>query len=144
MIQEDLQNAMRQIDELKARNRELETKLLMAGTGKRDTMPTKRKVTKCMVVTDSVFHNTGAEHADMMECFPGIITKQLHRVIEKRNLGSPETVIINVGTNDLRSTTKLDFVMGEVYALVAMAKRKLPNCRLVLSGVLRLRDVSWR
>jgi hypothetical protein len=49
MIQEDLQNALRQIDELKARNRELEAKLLMAGTGKRDTMPTKQKVTKFMV-----------------------------------------------------------------------------------------------
>jgi hypothetical protein len=27
---------------------------------------------------------------------------------------------------------------------VATAKSKLPNCRLVLSGVLRRRDVSWR
>ena len=38
----------------------------------------------------------------------------------------------------------VDFVMGEVYALVATAKRKLPNCRLVLSGVLRRRVLSWR
>jgi len=99
-----------------------------------------------MVVSDSILHNIGAEHADMMvECFPGIITEQLvHRVIEKRDLGSPETVIIHVGTNDVRTTRNLDFVMGEVYALVATAKRKLPNCRLVLSGVLRPRDVSWR
>jgi len=49
-----------------------------------------------------------------------------------------------VGTNDLKTTRNLDFVMGEVYALVSMAKKKLPNCRLVLSGVLRCRDVSWR
>ena len=27
---------------------------------------------------------------------------------------------------------------------MATAKRKLPNCRLVLSGVLRRRDVSWQ
>jgi len=33
MLQEELQNALRQIDELKARNRELEAKLLMVGTG---------------------------------------------------------------------------------------------------------------
>jgi hypothetical protein len=38
----------------------------------------------------------------------------------------------------------LDFLMEEVHALVATAKSKLPNCRLVLSGVLRRRDVSWR
>jgi hypothetical protein len=34
--------------------------------------------------------------------------------------------------------------MGEVYVLVCTAKKKLPHCRLVLSGVLRRRDVSWR
>jgi len=37
MLQEELQNALRQIDELKARNRELEAKLHMVGTGERET-----------------------------------------------------------------------------------------------------------
>ena len=68
MIQEDLQNALRQIDELKARNRELEQKLILAGAGKRDT-----GTAKCMVFGDSIVGSVGAEHADMMvECFPGI------------------------------------------------------------------------
>ena len=44
-LQEELQNALRQIDELKARYRELEAKLLMAGTEERDTIPTKQKIT---------------------------------------------------------------------------------------------------
>jgi len=89
-----------------------------------------------MVVGDSI-----AEHAGMkVECFPGIKTKQQHRVMEKRDLVSPDMVINDVGTNDLRMRN-LDFVMGEVYAL---AKKKLPNCRIVLSGVLRCIDVSWR
>jgi len=117
----------------------------MAGTGQRDTKPTKQKVTNCMVVGDSVVRNIGAEHADMkVECFPGIKTEQLHRVMEKKDLVSSETVIIHVGTNDLRTTRNLDFVMVEVYALVSTAKKKLPNCRLVLSGVLRRGDLSWR
>ena len=90
-----------------------------------------------MVVGDPIVRNVGAERADMrVECFPGIKTEQLHRVMEKRNLVSPDTVIIHVGTNDLKTTRNLDFVMGEVYALVSTAKKKLPNCRLVLSGVL--------
>ena len=72
-----------------------------------------------------------------VECFPGIKTEQLHRVMEKRDLFSPDTVINHVGTNDLRTTRNLDFVMGEVYALVSTAKKQLPNNRLVLSGVLR-------
>jgi hypothetical protein len=65
------------------------------------------------------------------------------RVIEKRDLVSSGTVIIHVGINDLK-TRYLDFVIGDVYELVFTAKKKLPNCRLVLSGVLRRRDVSWR
>ena len=88
---------------------------------------------KCMVVSDSVLHSVGAEHAGMMvECFPGIKTEQLHRVIEGSDPGIPETVIIHAGTNDLRTTRNIDFVMGEVqvYALVGTAKRELPNCRL--------------
>jgi hypothetical protein len=34
--------------------------------------------------------------------------------------------------------------MGDVYAVVNKAKTKFPKSRLVLSGVLRRRDVSWR
>jgi hypothetical protein len=45
-----------------------------------------------------------AEHTDMMvECFTGIRTEEIHKEIEKRDLGSPETVIIHVGTNELRT-----------------------------------------
>jgi hypothetical protein len=65
-------------------------------------------------------------------------------VLENRDLGSPESVIIRVGTNDIRKTRNLDFVKEEVYALVFTGKKYLPNCRLVLSGVLRPRDGSWR
>ena len=31
-----------------------------------------------------------------------------------------------------------------LFVLVSTAKNKVPNCRLLLSGVLRRRDVSWR
>jgi len=44
----------------------------------------KPKLARCMVVGDSMLRSVGAEHEDMMvECFPGIKTEQLHRVIEK-------------------------------------------------------------
>ena len=56
-------------------------------------VPAKQNVTKCMVVSNSMLRNTGAEHADMIvECFPGIKTEQLYIVIEKKDLGSPLTV----------------------------------------------------
>jgi hypothetical protein len=60
-----------------------------------------------------------------------------------RVLGGPDTVVIHVGTNDLRRTANLDNVMGDVYALVNKAQTKFSSSRLVLSGVLRSRDVSW-
>ena len=145
MLQQKLENALRQIDELQVRNRELEPKLQMAGTGDKDSMSTKQKVVKCMVVGDSLVRNVGADHGNMeVECFPGIKTEQLHRVMERRVMAEADTLIIHVGTNDLRTTRNLDFIMGEVYALASTAKKKLPNCKLVLSGVLRRRDVSWR
>jgi hypothetical protein len=132
MLQEDLQNALRQTDELKSRNWEEGFSVC------------KTKVAKCVVVGDSFLRNVGAEHADMMvECLPGIKTGQLHRVIVKRDLASPE-IIIHVGANDLITTRNLDFVSGEVYPLVATANRKIPKCRHVLSGVMRRRDMSWR
>ena len=55
------------------RNSACETKLLLAGDGKRETVPAKQKFTNCVLVGDSVQRNVGAEHADMMvECFLGI------------------------------------------------------------------------
>jgi lysophospholipase L1-like esterase len=114
------------------------------GAGKREIVPIKQKAAKCMVVGDSVVRGVGDEHTEMVECFPGIKTEQLHKVIEKRDLGSPETVIIHVGTNDLRTTRNLDWIMGEIYTLATTAKAKFPSGRLVLSGVLRRSDVSWR
>jgi hypothetical protein len=87
-----------------------------------------------MVVGDSVVRCVGAEHTEMMvECFPGIKTEQLHKVIDQRDLGSPETVIIHVGTNDLRTTKNLDLVMGEVYTLMTTAKVKCPRYDVFVS-----------
>jgi hypothetical protein len=92
-----------------------------------------------------MLRNFGAVYVGVMEeCFPGIETEEVHSVIDKRDLGSLETVIIHVRTNDLRTNRNLDFVMGEVNALVAAAYRKHPKRRLFLSGVLRHSHLSWR
>jgi hypothetical protein len=77
-------------------------------------------------------------------CFPGIRTEQLQRVIERRELGSPDSVVIHVGTNDLRKTGNLDYEMGDVYDLVNTEKTKFSASMVVLSGVLRRKDVAWR
>ena len=89
--------------------------------------------------------NVCLEHAEKkVECFPGLKAEQLHRVMERGDVDSAETLIIHVGTYDLGTKRNVDNIMGEVYTLVAAAKMSLPKCKLVLSGVLRRRDVSWR
>ena len=69
---------------------------------------------------------------------------QLRRVMENRDLGYSDAVVIHVGTNDVRRSRKLDYIMGEVYNLVNKAKAKFPGSRLVLSGVLISKGVKWR
>jgi hypothetical protein len=53
--------------------------------------------------------------------------------MDNRDLGSPENAVIHVGTNDLRRTANLDYVIGDVYALVNKARTKFPQA----SGVLQ-------
>jgi len=65
-------------------------------------------------------------------------------VIENRDLGSPDTVVIHVGTNNLRRNRYHDYVMGDVYDLVKKAKTKFSTSRVVLSGMLQRQDVVWR
>ena len=94
---------------------------------------------------DSVIKSMGTEYTDMMvECFPSIRTEELHGVVDNRDLRSPGTIVIHAGKNDLRRISNLDYVTGEILAVVKTAKTKPPTSRTVLSGILRERDVSWR
>ncbi|KDR12548.1 hypothetical protein L798_13708 [Zootermopsis nevadensis] len=148
-LEEKLENALHQIEDLKRQNKRLEEQLRGAAAGcevsGRDTAQKLQGGAECLVLGDSIIRDVGTDHGNIkVECFPGIRTEQLQRVMENRNFGNPDTVIIHVGTNDLRRTANLDYVMGDVYALVQKARTKFPISKLVLSGVLRRRDVSWR
>ena len=79
-----------------------------------------------------------------VECFPGIRTEQIHRVLDNRYLDTPDTVVVHVDTNDLKRSVNVDYVKGEVYSLLNKTKVKFPNSKIVLSGVLRRTDVAWR
>jgi hypothetical protein len=92
----------------------------------------------------TIIQNVGTECPDIkVECSPGIRTEQIQRVIERRELGSPDSVVIHLRTNDIRNRN-FDYVMGDVYVLVNTAKTKFSASRVVLSGVLRREGVSWR
>jgi hypothetical protein len=68
---------------------------------------------ECLLLGDSIIRNVESEHV-RLERFPAIRTEQLQRVMENRDLGSPDTAVIRVGTNDLRRTENLDYVMGDI------------------------------
>jgi hypothetical protein len=53
----------------------------------------------CVLLCDSNIRNMKSEHM-RLQCVPGIRSEKLQRVIENRDLGSPDTVVIHVGTND--------------------------------------------
>lgn len=71
----------------------------------------------------SIIRNVGTEHIDVMvECFSGIRTEQMQRILENRDLGSPDAVVNTVCcTNDIRRTVNVDCVMGDVHDVVNKA-----------------------
>jgi hypothetical protein len=111
-----------------------------------DTVLLKHEGKKCLVLGDLILWNVGTEHSHLrVEYFLLNRTAQLHTVVDNRALGNPDTVLIHVGTKNLRRTSNnLVYVSGEVYSLMAKTKFKFPHCRLVLSGVVRSTDVMWR
>jgi lysophospholipase L1-like esterase len=105
---------------------------------------------KYLVMGDSIVFNAGAAKANTrVECFPGIRSDQLKRVVEnrateRRDLGNPDAVVIHVGTNDIKRSRNLDYVMGDIYDLINTTKSTFSSSRVILSGVLRRSDVSSR
>ena len=119
LLEEKLQNALLQIDDLTRKKKTLEEQLRLAAADRQDTVPGHLKGGECLVLGDWFIRNVGTEYSDMkVECFPGIRTEQLHRVIQNRDLEIPDTIVIHVGTKDLSKTGNSDYVMGDVYDLV--------------------------
>jgi hypothetical protein len=135
LLEKKLQNALNQIEGLKLRNKKLEEQLRVAATGNENgrhvTVQGHHEDEHCLVEGDSIIRNLGTGQNNMMvECFPGIRTEQLHRVLDDRDLGTPDTVVIHVGTNGLKRSVNLDYMMGEVYSLVNTAKVKFSQSKL--------------
>jgi len=147
LLEKKLQNALIETEDLKLKNEKLEEQLRAAATGREigrhDMVQEHHKGEQCLVVGDSKIRNVGTGQNNMKaDCFPGIRMEQLHRALENRDLGTPDKVVIHVGTNDLKQSVNLDYVMGEVYSLVNKAKVKFPQSKIVLSGILQQTDVS--
>ncbi|KAK7792259.1 hypothetical protein R5R35_000066 [Gryllus longicercus] len=140
-----LEATLLQIQELEL-NASLEEKLRAATVGDAAQpivqAPTARK--PILVIGDSIVRHEGNVNKHMnVACLPGIRTEQLRRYVGNRDLGTPDTVIIHVGTNDLRRRNP-DFVMGDMGDLVMKAQEKFPKAKIYISGILRRRGIPWR
>jgi hypothetical protein len=105
--------ALNQIEDLKLMNKKLEEQIGLAATGneigRQGTVQEHHEGEQCFVVGDSTIRNVGTgQNNIMVEWFPGIRTEQLHRFLDNRDLGTPNTVVIHVGTNDLKRSVYLD------------------------------------
>jgi hypothetical protein len=118
VLEEKLRDAQIQIEELQRKNKVLEEQLLLTengkDVGKRETVTAQPRGENSLVLGDSIIRNVGAEQSNMrVKCFPGNRTDQLRRVMENRDLGHPDTVVIHVGTNYVTRSRNLDYVMGK-------------------------------
>ena len=94
---------------------------------------------------DSILRNVGTENPNMrFECIPGIRVDQRRNVMENRDFRHSDAVVIHMGTNDVRRSRNLDYIIGEIYDLVNTAKAKFMGTKQVLSGDLRGKGVTWR
>jgi hypothetical protein len=98
-LEEKLENALHEIEELKRRNKGLEEQLrgVVAGcdVGRRDAVRRQREGAECLVLGDSIIWNVESVHV-RVQCLLGIRTEQLQRVMGNRDPGSPDTVVIHV------------------------------------------------
>ena len=83
LLEEKLQNALLQIDDLTRKSNAMEEHLRLAAAGRevgrQDTVPGSLKGGGCFVLGGWIKRNVGTECSDTkVECFPGIRTEQLH------------------------------------------------------------------
>jgi hypothetical protein len=136
VLEEKLQDVLHQTDALTRKNKTLGDQLRLAADGRKpgrsDNVQGHAKDGERLVLGDSIIRSVGTECPDLrIGRYSGIRTEQLQRVIEKRDHGSPDALVIHVGTDDIKRTGNLDHVMGDVYDVINMAKTKFTATRVV-------------
>ncbi|PSN30711.1 hypothetical protein C0J52_26431 [Blattella germanica] len=87
--------------------------------------------------------HVGQKPSDLyVDCFPGIRIEGLGHQMERQGKKEVETVILQVGTIDMRQPT--DHIMEDMHDLGTAAKRLYPTAKIIISGVIRRRDLNWR
>lgn len=78
-----------------------------------------------------------------VNCYPGLRLNELIKIIEDTPVNNDvKIVMLHVGGNDLdRSLDDIDYVVGDTYVVVELAKLKFPTAKILLSSVLPRRSI---
>lgn len=134
-LREKLEQAEQQVKILKEENMRL----------RQGEMSEKQKCgPTCVVIGDSMVRHIGYQQPEIeVECYPGIRLEEAKNMIERQERQDPEKIIFHMGTNDIRRRN-IDYVMAELYDLVQTTKSIYPRAKIIISGIIRRRDVNWR
>lgn len=102
-----------------------------------------------LVSGDSLLKFSGAvcrERCHEVMCFPGIKTEELQHKVEKMNLKNldPKIVAIDMGTNNIGKGVAAEEIMSDILDLVDHIRSEVKNAKIVISGLLRRRDINIR
>lgn len=99
-----------------------------------------------LVMGDSILRFSGEGckiKGATVECFPGIRAEQLSNKIERMdNERKEKLVVIHVGTNNVKRAESSDHVVGEIYDLCNVARKKFSGAKIIVNGIIKRKYVS--
>ncbi|KAG8237594.1 hypothetical protein J437_LFUL003323, partial [Ladona fulva] len=108
----------------------------------------KKTSRKTRVMGDSMIRYAG-DHCRRngvdVECFPGIRAEEMEEQIDRLGDNRKEDIVLfHVGSNDIKRAKTDDHVMGLIWDLGTAAKKKFKKAKIIISGVIKRKDVSSR
>lgn len=112
--------------------------------GTKDKTNSSRNSGSVRIVGDSMLRYSAEgcrEQGAIVECLPGIRIEQLTRRISNMAQNEQdEVVLLNVGTNNIKSARSSDHLMGEIWDLGMAARRTFTRAKIIVAGVMRRKD----
>lgn len=116
-----------------------QNKQTQKGIGKDKTNKTS------IIIGDSIIKYIYQENCQV-NAYPGIHIEELKKKIAMMSdidRESFQTVILHIGTNDLKELNSPDDVMGRMYNLISSVKTLFPKSIIVINSIVRRRDIHF-
>jgi hypothetical protein len=105
---------------------------------------TDEKVSKVLLLGDSMIKHVEVKNAE--KCvFPEIkaeyLSKKVEDLVQDKDIDL-KTIVLHVGTNNLKKASRPEDVMGEVYDLIRTTKRSFPKSGIIVNSIVYRKDVN--